>query len=792
MVLNEFDGLDFFVDSLFGSDSFVRQYNDLIFRDEIKGVIPRIFDDLRGNVSFNDLLFNAYCDFGNDAIFEEALEKFGSDYSFDEEVVGELKEDKFDFKEQDRITNKSQLMRPKRLLGFYANARETNRLYSEIKDFREEEIISTLKEIRDKGLSRPYQLNLDMIRNMYGQFEKAKIVLDYIGKSMSGNSKDFNDLRKKADFISDELLKRDRDFITKDSFDIEDYLDSNDGIENVEGILRYKKENASIDNSFYNPKRIKGLDFLEFSEKDELREGENFEVLSEKEIEQLSDSSSLFFSGLLYSSLVLNLKLKIETNMAKRLLDFRDFPYLITLEEVYDSTKSFDGEIDTLRDILRDIENLKRKKLSGEYSNLDFDEKRVEEFSKLLDEIDKFKEKFTTTSEYKELDLKEALSKRYGDGKGYLYSVLSGLTNQYGEFYSGILQEVHNFEGHIKRKDTKNLIPSDIDGKTTKLFEELKGHITQLEPSIGKAGEIFSESGAFGTLYHDVDRMKERILGSAKESEGNISGDDGENKIEEETNLRVVDKVKLERVYDISRYKCRDIGQYVKDVSKVLKEKLGDEFPDKISDIFDVKIYAKDDDPNKISGEDRLKCVEDRLNVIFNQYFSFPREGKNPDYEILPLIDETFSHFSENNKKDRHFVKELNKAVKARDISVLSYESLLKIQNEFFGEYRVPAFGGHDFTLSLFMNKNELDRANKELSDVLKIDKNADYEGFYNERGDVAKRKIEGLFCGDYYKGTKGKTMEEEGLEAKAKEIGRLFTDPKDFYNLEIKIKSLI
>jgi len=778
MVLNEFDGLDFFVDSLFGSDSFVRQYNDLIFRDEIKGVIPRIFDDLRGNVSFNDLLFNAYCDFGNDAIFDEALEKFGSDYSFDEEVVGELKEDKFDFKEQDRITNKSQLMRPKRLLGFYANARETNRLYSEIKDFREEEIISTLKEIRDKGLSRPYQLNLDMIRNMYGQFEKAKVVLDYIGKSMSGNSKDFNDLRKKADFISDELLKRDRDFITKDSFDIEDYLDSNDGIENVERILRYKKENASIDNSFYNPKRIKGLDFLDFVVDDEIS------IVRENDREEAIEIAKSFidhnnYLDLDYAMLINSVISDLTSIATGKMSTGNRLLKCISLHTAYETALSFGGDngLNELKDILFKIENLKRKELSEKFPFFDFDENKVSELNTLIEDIGEGKSF-------------EELKKSYDDNTAYLYSILPSLIETYGNFYEENLDLVCEIYKKFERLgfDKLSRIPKD--------FERIK-HTFGLLNSYSLVCHKISANednydGIFGTIYRDIDRMKERILGSAKESEGNISGDDGENKIEEETNLRVVDKVKLERVYDISRYKCRDIGQYVKDVSKVLKEKLGDEFPDKISDIFDVKIYAKDDDPNKISGEDRLKSVEDRLNVIFNQYFSFPREGKNPDYEILPLIDETFSHFSENNKKDRHFVKELKNAVKARDISVLSYDSLMKIQNEFFGEYRVPAFGGHDFTLSLFMNKNELDRANKELSDVLKIDKNADYEGFYNERGDVAKRKIEGLFCGDYYKGTKGKTTEEEGLEAKAKEIGRLFTDPKDFYNLEIKIKSLI
>ena len=786
----EFEGLDFFVNSLFGSDSFVKQYNDFISNNKIKKLIPRIFGDGQDNVGFNDLLFNDYCDFGKDAIFNEALKKFGDYYSYDEEVVGELKGNKFEFKKPKHITNKSQVMRPKRLLELYANARETNRLYSGIKDFSEDDITSVLREIRDKGLSRPYQLNLDMIRNMYGQFEKAKVVLGYI-KAFSNDDKKANELIQRAESISNELIKMDRDFINKKSFDIEDYLDSDDGIKMVARILGYKQKNASIDISFYNPKRAKGLDFLEFSGKENLiKESSALNTL--ELVKSIEDSNKALWDMIKYYNLINTLKGDIIENDLACLSIGSDLLSKISMKVVDKSTDELGGKSDILKDILCNIENLKRKELSKTYENIDFDEKRAQEFSRLLDEIDKFNEEFTTTSQYKELELTRGLSIKYGDEKGYLYSVLSGLTNQYGKFYSGILQEVHKFEGHIKRKDPKNLILLDIDGKTTELFEELKGYITKLEPSIGKAGEIFSESGAFGTLYRDIDRMKERILGGAKESEGNISEDDEEPRTKDETSSKVVGKVQLERVYDLSRYKCWDTEQYVEDVSKVLKEKLGDKFPDKFSDIFDVKIYAKDDDPNKIFGKDRLKSIEDRLNVIFNQYFSFPREGKNPDYEILPLIDEAFRHFSENNKKDRHFVKELKKAVKARDISVLSYDSLMKIQNEFFGEYRVPAFGGHDFTLSLFMNKDELARANKELSDVLKIDKNADYEKFFNERGDVAKKKIEGLFCGDSYKGTKGKTMEEEGLEAKAKEISRLFSDPKDFYNLEIKIKPLI
>jgi hypothetical protein len=555
----------------------------------------------------------------------------------------------------------------------------------------------------------------------------------------------------------------------------------------VARILGYKQKNASIDTSFYNPKRTKGLDFLEFSGKENLIKEASAPDISDV-VETLGGSSE-FSDKVEYYNLINTFNSDIITNRVARCSTGSDLPYLIILKQVYNSTISFGGEIDKLREILCDVENLKRSELSNDYANIDFDEKRAQEFSRLLDEIYKFKDGFKPKDEkYKDLELSNFLSEKYGNGKGYLYSVLSLFTEEYGKFYSKILEDIYNFEGHINRKDTNNLILLDIDGKTTKLFEDLKGHITQIEPSIGKATEIFSESGAFGTLYRDIDRMKERILGGAKESDNNISEDSKGTKLEEEkTNLGVVDKVKFDRSYDLSRYECWDTGQYVNDIIGVLKEKRGDNFPDKFSDIFDVKIYAKDDDPNKIFGKDRLKSVEDRLNVIFNQYFSFPREGKNPDYEILPLIDEAFRHFSESNKKDRHFVKELKKAVKARDISVLSYDSLIKIQNEFFGEYRVPAFGGHDFTLSLFMNKNELDRANKELTDVLKTDKNADYENFFNERGDVAKRKIEGLFCGDSYK---GKTKNEEAL--RAEDIGKLFSDPKDFYNLEIKIKPLI
>lgn len=789
MVSNEFEGLDFFVNSLFGSNSFVKQYNDLICSDEVKGLIPEIFDDGKGNISFNDFIFNAYCDFGKDAIFDEALKKFGDDYSYDEEVVGQLKEDKFEFKNPKDIAAKSQIMRPKRLLGIYANARETTRFYSGIKDFDENEINSVLREIRDSGLGRAYEFDKDMIRNMYIQFEKAKVVLEYFEKSLV-DKKMVNELRKKADLISNELLKTDRDFINRD-FDIESYLDSEDGIKAVSKVLAYKKENDDLDLSFYNPKRTKGLDFLVIlGEENLIKEDDTKNSL--EVVKTLDDSTDLPYNILKYNQIIKTLRKGINTSDLALSSTLSDWPYLIFMKEVYISAKKFGGNegIESLKEILCDIENLERKKLSGEYSNLDFDDKRVEKFSNLLEETAEFKKNFKVISKYKELDLTEALSKKYGEDKGYLYSVLSGITDIYGEVYLELLKDVHNFEKEIRDRDRKNLLPLDIDGETTELFEELRDFVKEKEPSMfGEPGEIFSESGAFGTLYKDIDEIQKRVLGSAKKSVDSTPKDTKEAKAEGKNIDLVASKVEIERVYDLSRYKCRDVGQYVLDVSRVLKEKLRDECPDKFSDMFDVKIYAKDDDPNKISGEDRLKCVEDRLNSIFNQYFSFPREGKDPDYEILPLIEEAYRHFSEKDKKDRHFVREIKKAVKAKDISVLSYDSLMKIQNKFFGEYRVPAFGGHDFTLSLFMNKNELDRANKELSDVLKIDKNVDYENFFNERGDIAKRKIEGLFCDNSYKGTKGKTMEEKGLEVKAKEISRLFSDPKDIYHLEIKIK---
>ncbi len=694
----EFEGLDFFVSSLFGSDSFVKQYNDFISNNEITELIPRIFGDGQDNVSFNDLLFNDYCDFGKDAIFNEALKKFGDYYSYDEEVVGELKGNKFDFKKPKHITNKSQVMRPKRLLELYANARETNRLYSGIKDFSEDDITSVLREIRDKGLSRPYQLNLDMIRNMYGQFEKAKTVLGYI-KAFSNDGKKANELIQRAESISNELLKMDRDFIKRDSFDIEDYLDSDDGIKTVARILGYKQKNASIDTSFYNPKRAKGLDFLEFSGKENLiKEGSAPDI---SDVVETLGGSSEFSDKVEYYNLINTFNSDIITNRVVRCSTGSDLPYLIILKQVYNSTISFGGEIDKLREILCDIENLKRLELSNDYANIDFDEKRAQEFSRLLDEINKFKDGFKPKDEkYKDLELSNFLSEKYGNGKGYLYFVLSLLTEEYGKFYSEILKEINNFEGHINRKDTNNLILLDIDGKTTELYEYLKGHITQIEPSIGKAGEIFSESGAFGTLYRDIDRMKERILEGAKESEGNISGDNGEPKTKDETSSKVVGKVKLERVYDLSRYKCWDTRQYVEDVSKVLKEKLGDEFPDKFSDIFDVKIYAKDDDPNKIFGKDRLKCIEDRLNVIFNQRYFFSRP--NDKYKVQSWFDELYETC--NDRGSRKLNKELRKMMTKRDISILSYDSIKEIldldykkdeRDRVIHDHGVPYWGDH-------------------------------------------------------------------------------------------------